>query len=88
MALTFLNPSRSYDADHDSVRFVGYDGMTSVPFSVEVRALRKAGAGSPHGEVQALAAFDAVRKSIHDVAQEAYANARQTTYVLTARDFR
>lgn len=88
MALTFLNPSRSYDADNRRVRFVGHDGMRSVPFAVETAALEKAGFGDVRGETQSLAAFDANRPSIHDVARKAYAAARQTTYVLGEEKFR
>lgn len=87
MALTFLNPSRFYDAAHRAIRFMGYDGMKSVPFAVETEALQKAGFGNVQGEAQCLAAFDAVRASIQDVAREAYAASRQTTYVLKAVDF-
>lgn len=88
MTLSFPNPSRSFDADKGCVRFIGHDGMISVPFAVEVEALGEAGAGRPIGEHQVLAAFDAARQAVHQVAQDAYANAKQTTYLLTARDFR
>lgn len=88
MPLTFLNPARSYDPNTQCVRFVGYDGMKSVPFAVEVEALRHVGTSGSSDEVQSLAAFDAARTTVEQVAQEAYANTRQTTYVLTAGDFR
>jgi hypothetical protein len=35
-----------------------------------------------------LSTFDATRSSIHDVAREAYSHRRQTSYTLTAADFR
>lgn len=83
----FLNPSRSFDANNRHVRFMGYDGMKSVPFAVEIAALQKAGLGMVRTEAQSLIAFDAMRASIHDVAREAYAGARQTSYLLKASDF-
>ena len=70
------------------MRFVAYDGMKSVPFAVAIEALSKAGFGQVQGESQSLAAFDAVRASIQEVAREAYASKRQTSYVLTSADFR
>lgn len=87
MPLEFPNPSRSYDTNHRRVRFIGHDGMVSVPFSVEVRALQKPGSLPPVGEAQSLAAFDAMCSSVHDAAREAYARSRQTTYVLSKADF-
>lgn len=83
MALAFPNRSRSYDDVRHRVRFVGHDGMIEVPFFVEADALPPA-----TGEAGFLAAFDAARATIHDVARELYGNARRTMYVLTAADFR
>lgn len=88
MVFSFINPSRSYDAANRHVRFVGYDGMKSVRFAVELGALSKAGFGAVEGEVQSLAAFDAVRASVHDVARTASARASQPTCYLKAADFR
>ena len=79
MTLTFPNRSRSYDEVGQRVRFIGHDGMFEVPFFVETAAA---------GEAHCLAAFDAARTTIHDVAREIYGNARRTVYVLTAADFR
>lgn len=84
MTLTFHNRSRSYDEARHRVRFIGHDGVFEVPFFVETAALRAATAG----EAGYLAAFDASRATIHDVAREIYGNVRKTMYVLTARDFR
>lgn len=84
MTLTFPNRSRSYDETGHRVRFIGHDGMFEVPFFVETDALSTAAAGEAHY----LAAFDAARAKIHDVAREIYGNARKTVYVLTAADFR
>ncbi|MDZ5697495.1 DUF1488 domain-containing protein [Chelativorans sp. M5D2P16] len=84
MTLTFPNRSRSYDETRERVRFIGHDGMFEVRFSVETNALSTA----TDDEAHYLAAFDAARTTIHDVAREIYRNARKTEYVLTAADFR
>ncbi|WP_159588209.1 DUF1488 domain-containing protein [Chelativorans xinjiangense] len=84
MTLTFPNRSRSYDEAGQRVRFIGHDGMFEVPFFVETDALSTAAASEAHY----LAAFDAARAMIHDVAREIYGSARRTVYVLTAADFR
>lgn len=90
MTLGFPNPSRSFDAARNAIRFIGYDGMFEVPFFIEAAALMKPGArlGRTNlSEAEYLTAFDAARGSIHDVAREAYSNSRRTSYVLTATDF-
>jgi hypothetical protein len=83
MALTFPNRSRSYDEVRKAVRFLGYDGMFEVPFLVQAEALVPP---SKVTEADCLAAFDASRDSIYDVARRAYARGRGTT--LTPADFR
>ena len=91
MTLVFLNPSRSFDEVRNAIRFIGHDGMFEVPFFVEVEALARSSAGLRSMEVSEemyLSTFDAARNSIHDVAREAYSHRRQTTYTLTAADFR
>lgn len=89
MTLEFPNRSRSFDETRNAVRFTGYDGMSSVPFFVEAAALAKSSAIKVHtSEADYLAAFDAARGSIHDIAREAYANSRRSSYVLTVSDFR
>lgn len=84
MTLSFPNRSRSYDEAGQRVRFTGHDGVFEVPFFVETDALRPTAAGEAHY----LAAFDAARATIQDVARENYENARRSVYVLTAADFR
>jgi hypothetical protein len=88
MALTFPNPSRSYDPAQRRVRFVGHDGMFQIAFSVEVDALPKNGSATTDAESSYLAAFDKVRDSVRDVAREAYSHGRKNIYILTAADFR
>jgi hypothetical protein len=90
MTLAFPNPSRSFDSVRNAIRFVGHDGMFEIRFFVEAAALPKpriAADGPAASESTFLASFDALRASIQDVAREAYANSRQTTYTLTASDF-
>lgn len=84
MTLIFPNASRSFDEARNAVRFTGYDGMFEVPFLVEAHALGKTAMAEP----ALLAAFDAARTSILDVAREAYSHGKRTNYVLTASDFR
>lgn len=83
MSLTFPNRSRSFDEARHGVRFLGYDGMFEVPFLVEAAALQEKDSAS---EASCLAAFDAGRGSIHDVARRIYAKRRQTIYVISAAD--
>ncbi len=85
MTLSFPNPSRSFDDLEMGVRFVGYDGMTSVPFLIDKTALDKIGSISAT-ESSLLAAFDASRALIYDVAREVYSNARQTSYRISVGD--
>jgi hypothetical protein len=84
MALTFPNLSRSFDEARSGVRFIGYDGMFEVRFLVEAGALGK----TATAEKSTLAAFDAARKSIQDVARETYSHGKKNIYILTAADFR
>lgn len=87
MTLAFPNRSRSYDAARKAIRFLGYDGTFEVSFFVEVQAL-EASHATADNETRYLAAFDAARVSIQDVAREAYSHARKNLYVLTAYDFK
>ncbi|MEO3388054.1 DUF1488 domain-containing protein [Mesorhizobium sp. CAU 1741] len=87
MSLEFPNRSRSFDEARNAIRFIGHDGMFTVPFFVEASALARPGSAAL-SEADCLNAFDAARSSIHDVAREAYSQARRTSYILTAADFR
>lgn len=91
MTLAFPNPSRSFDAVRNAVRFIGHDGMFEVLFFVEVDALAKPETGpqaTPASETRCLSAFDALRSSIQEVARKVYSRQRRTSYILTAADFR
>lgn len=87
VTLEFPNPSRSFDEVRNAVRFIGHDGMFEVPFFVETAALARHGR-TQMSERDFLAAFDSSRRSIHDVAREAYSHGRRTSYTLTVADFR
>ncbi len=87
MARSFPNLSSSFDDFEVGVRFVGYDGMTSVPFPIDKPALEKNGAIAAT-ESSLLAAFDASRKPIYDAAREVYSQARQTSYRITVEDMK
>ncbi len=87
MALSFPNRSRSYDTAHQRVRFLGHDGLFEVPFFVESAAFLNDGSRTGPVEEDCLAAFDAARSTIQDVARKAYSNGRKNMYVLTRSDF-
>ncbi len=86
MALTFPNRSRSYDEAHQRVRFLGHDGLFEVPFFVEAAAFPSA--TSHTTEEDCLAAFDAERGTIIEVARQVYSYGHKNTYVLTPADFK
>jgi hypothetical protein len=88
MALTFPNRSRSYDEAGQHIRFLGYDGMFEIPFLIEVEALTDTIGAAATAEAGYLAAFDAARDSILDVARKAYSRGRKNLFVLTSADFR
>jgi hypothetical protein len=87
MALTFPNTSRSYDETARRVRFLGHDGMFEVKFFVEIGALPKIVSRAP-SEADCLAAFDAARTAVHDIARKAYGRDRRDSYVLTEAHFK
>ena len=91
MTLDFPNPSRSFDEARNAVRFVGHDGMFEVPFFIEADALASVsakGGGMEAAEAACLAAFDATRRRLHDIARKLYSHGRQTSYIITAADLR
>ena len=89
MTLSFPNPSRTYDEVRNAVRFIGHDGMFEIRFFVEAAALAAAAPqGTRMAETECLSAFDAMRKSIYDVADRVYSRKRRNISTLTADDFR
>jgi hypothetical protein len=89
MKLSFPNPSRSFDATRNRVRFWGYDSAMEVSFFVGADALKKLCPEMRSAEAGFLKAFDAARKRIHEVAEEVYARGRKGSYayILAAADF-
>ncbi|MDW5313313.1 DUF1488 domain-containing protein [Rhizobium sp. PL01] len=87
MALTFPNTSRSYDETARRVRFLGHDGMFEVKFFVDIGAFSKIASRAP-SEADCLAAFDAARSSVQDIARKAYGRDRRDSYVLTEAHFK
>ena len=89
MKLNFPNPSRSFDATTNRVRFWGYDSAIEISFFVEADALRKLCPEMSNVEAGLLKAFDAARKRIHEVADKVYVLSRNGSfaYILTAEDF-
>jgi hypothetical protein len=89
MTLNFPNPSRSFDATKNRIRFWGYDSAMEVPFFVEADALKKLCPEMTTVEAGLLKAFDAARQRIHRVANSVYARGPKgaTAYILAAKDF-
>lgn len=91
MTLAFPNPSRSFDKARNAVRFTGYDGMFEVPFFVDVGVFAKSDkelCKAQDSETSLLAAFDALRASIHAAAHRVYSKGSRTSYMLTIAEFR
>ena len=87
MALSFPNPSRSYDVTLRRIHFSGYDGVFEVSFCIEIDAFFSNASRSGVVEQQYLQAFDKARRKIQDAARLAYSKSREPLYVLTAADF-
>jgi len=89
MTLAFPNPSRSFDATRNRVRFWGYDSAIEIAFFVEADALKKLCPEVSNVEAGFLKAFDAARKRIHEVADKVYARGSIGSYAysLAAEDF-
>jgi hypothetical protein len=88
MALSFPNLSRSYDAAGRRVRFWGYDSAMEIPFFVEASALVGLAPRTSDAETGILAAFDAARARIIEVATKVHSFDKRSFYVLVASDFR
>ena len=91
MKLNFPNPSRSYDAVKNRIRFWGYDSAIEVSFFVEVDALLRLCPEMNGAEKECLKAFDSVLNQIHKAANKAYVEGGKAkgsyAYVLAANDF-
>ncbi len=72
MAIAFHNPTRTYDATVNCVRFSGHDSAIEVSFFVEIAALEKIHPEAIQLESEILDAFDAQIEKIHKAANKAY----------------
>ena len=88
MAVTFPNVSRSYDSSGNRVRFWGYDSAMEITFYVEEAALFRLSPKTSRVEAGILAAFDAARDRIMEVAAKTYSFEKRGFYILVASDFR
>ena len=88
MKLSFPNPSRSFDATRNRVRFWGYDNAIEVSFVVEEDALKKLCPDMSCVEAEFLDVFDNARDQIHEVAEKVYARSKRGSYAfrLGAKD--
>ncbi len=80
--LSFPNESRSYNAGTERISFWGHDGAVEVPFFLQMATLFRLYPKTGNTEAAILAAFDAGRDRIRDLAVKAYARSRRTFYVL------
>jgi hypothetical protein len=87
MALSFPNPSRSYDAARRRVCFWAYDSAMEVPFFLEESALFRIDPKTKNAESAMLATFDAARDRIHKVADKVHSFHKRSFHVLVAGDF-
>ncbi|WP_420992433.1 DUF1488 domain-containing protein [Cupriavidus sp. 30B13] len=83
MALSFPNPSRSYDAAKHCVWFWGYDNAREVTFQVNDAVLANLDPAMGQAEPEVLAAFDRHRDQILELARNRYATGRQNMYLLS-----
>jgi hypothetical protein len=88
MTLSFPNPSRSYDATRQCVRFWAYDAALEIPFFVEEEALRDVDLPVAPGAEGLLSAFDLQRERIFDAAERVYSRHSRGSYTLKANDLR
>ena len=91
MRVGFPNPSRCYEAAGQGVRFWGYDRTLEISFLVGHGALSSFGLLASTDETDCLAAFDANRDRIREVADAVYCRrskaSRVFSYTLTTADF-
>jgi len=87
MAMSFPNPSRSYDAVRSVVRFWGHDRSMESTFFVTADALLRIQPNLQLGEAGLLHAFDKNRDLIYAAAARIYSRGRKGSYDLNATDF-
>lgn len=82
MALSFPNPSRSYDGARHGVWFWGYDNAREITFIVDDRVLMNIDSAPSSDEAGMLASFDRHRNEILKMAMDLYAEGPQVLYLL------
>ncbi len=88
MALSFPNPSRSFDPTVNCVRFSGHDSAIEVSFFLEIDALEKIYPELIQLESEIFDAFDTQIEKIHKAATKAYGqNKRKYVCVLSSDNF-
>jgi hypothetical protein len=86
MALSFPNPSRSYDSRQRCVRFWAHDAALEIPFFIEADALCGIAPKTIPDEPGLLEAFDRNRARICQAAGKVYARGQRGSYTLAASD--
>jgi hypothetical protein len=81
-ALSFPNPSRSYDASRHCVCFWGYDNSREIAFLVDDAMLTRMNPEMGSGEAELLAAFDRNRERILVLAKGMYSRGPQNRYLI------
>jgi Protein of unknown function (DUF1488) len=87
MALSFPNPSRSYDPTRHAVRFWGHDSAMEASFFVTEEALKRIQPDLNRDEAGLLSAFDMNRDRIYAAAIKVYSRGRKGSYDLDSQDF-
>ena len=83
MNLTFPNPSRSYDATMEGIRFWAYDQTMEVSFFIEVGAIMKIDPASQKDEAGMLETFDVNRDRIHRSASNVYSRRHISSHIFS-----
>jgi Protein of unknown function (DUF1488) len=87
MALSFPNPSRSYDRTRHCIRFWAYDAALEIPFFVEAEVLYQIDPKLTRTEAGLLSVFDTHRDRIMMAADRVYSRHSRGSYTLSACDF-
>ncbi|HEY4162551.1 MAG TPA: DUF1488 domain-containing protein [Dongiaceae bacterium] len=86
MKLDFPNPSRSYDARRQRVRFWAHDEALEIPFFIEVAALCRIDPNAAGDEDELLRVFDVNRSRICAAATRIYTRYERASYTLSPAD--
>ena len=86
MTISFPNPSRSYDATRQAVRFWGYDRSMESSFIVKADVLKHIQPDLRFDPVELLRAFDIHRERIYAIAAKVYSRGGKGYYELNVAD--